>query len=288
MSKAVVFALLSLLPAGILGQNWKITSKIHYERFILLEGQIDSTYDITMYLEVKQELCGFENYANQWRNRVVSGWYYYDNIQAKIPLIGYLNWNDDFEDRNEREKGRYHRVELFVPGNYLRDTLDKSHCDVEKYSEKFFSDERKFSFEKMTWTNHKRELPVNLKTVHESNLATKAEMQISLFGYEMKSVNVSALTNLKYIERIDVLDANEKDDYIHITYRFEEPTNPGGSGGGQCGAGYEVYLGYLKLKKDWSVKESTFKQIDSCCCWKNVEDYTVEPGKPELGLIKRE
>jgi hypothetical protein len=197
-----------------------------------------------------------------------------------------LNWSDNFEARNESEKGGYHRIELFVPGNYLRDTLDNSNCNIEGYSEKFFSDESKFNFEKMTWINRKRELPVNLKVVHERNLATTAEMQISLYGYEMTSVNISALSNLKYIDRIDVLDASEKDNFIHITYRFQEPTNPGGSGGGQCGAGYEVYLGYMKLKKDWSVKESVFKQIDSCCCWSKVEDYSVEPGKPELGLIK--
>lgn len=286
MKSIVIIILFNLFSIGIFGQTWEITPKISYDRFIMLEGQIDSTYNITMYLDINGGLCGFEDYANQWRNRTISGWYYYNNIKAKIPLVGYFNWGDSFEWRNKRENTEYHRVELFVPQNYLEDTLIQNNCKIKGYSEKFYSDEFRYDFESLIWTNHLTELPVNMKTIHEKKLETKAEFIVTMDGLEMGIINVSELSKLNYIEGLELVDSKEVDGYIHLTMSFNERTNPGGSGGGYCGAGVEAFLGYAKLRKNWTVEIFEFKQVHSCINWDKVENYKIEQGKPELGLIK--
>lgn len=279
----VIIVAIQTLCVKSYSQNWEITSKIDYQRYLLLEGQIDSQYQITMYLEIKEKLCGFEKYALQWRNRIVSGWYYYDEFQAKIPLIGYINGSDGFKNFQGNEK--YKPVDLFVPENYLIDTISEEHCFPVQYVERFYNS-NDYDFEKMNWEKDQRELPVELEVIHEIDLKTKAELIIYLNNYEMNKINISDLTELQYIEDLRLIDAKDLDDRLHITISFHERTVPGGSGGGQCGSGIESFLGYIRLKKNWRIEEFDYKQIRSCIPNRKVEEYRVIPNKPELGLIK--
>ncbi len=244
-------------------------------------GEIDSTYKISMKLNVGG-VCGFEGYALQWRNREIYGWYYYDNKKAKIPLIGYFNGSDGFEHRNS--EGVYNYIELFVPQNYLTDTINESSCFPESYSEKFYNPNN-FSLKSMIWRKNEKELPVQMEIIHDRNLETKAELIFSFLGNEMTRINISEMSTLKYIEGLEPLDVKDLNDKIHLTFTFYERTTPGGSGGGQCGVGTEQFIGYLKLKKDWRVEKFEYKQVYSCCCLSKVENYKIEEGKPEMGLI---
>ena len=277
--------LVNLIPTLIYSQNWKIVPEIEEKRDIILKGKIANKYDITMCLRMQGGVCGFEEYAVQWRNRELQGWYYYDNIKAKIPLIGYFNGSDNFEFRKEDEPYDYKYLELFVPANYFNDTINKKDCTVPEYSEKFYND-KEFDFRFMKWKKGKTELPVIMEVVHNIDLVTKARFIIYINGFEMSRLNISDLTKLKYIEYLELHDVKDTGDYIHITFDFYERTIPGGSGGGYCGAGVETFIGYLRLNKDWSINKFEFKQVHSCRNWNKVENYKIIKGKPELGLVK--
>lgn len=266
------------------GQSLQLSSNIEYEREIFLKGEIDSTYKISMELNIGG-VCGFEESASQWRNREIYGWYYYDNIKAKIPLIGYFNGSDGFKNRNSGDIYKY--LELFVPQNYLTDTINKSSCFPENYSERFYNRDS-FNFNSMVWNKNGQELPVQMETIHDRNLESKAELILCFLGEELTRINISKIATLKYIEGLDPIDVKDFNDRIHLTFTFYERTIPGGSGGGQCGAGLEQYIGYLKLRKDWKVEKFEYKQVHSCCCLSRVEKYKIEKGKPEMGLIEKE
>jgi hypothetical protein len=264
------------------GQSLQLSSNIEQGGEIFLKGEIDSTYKISMELNIGG-VCGFEEYASQWRNREIYGWYYYDNIKAKIPLIGYFNGSDGFKNRNSGDIYKY--LELFVPHNYLTDTIDKSSCFPDNYSERFYN-RNNFNFNSMIWNKNGQELPVRMEIIHNRNLESEAELILSFLGKELTRINISELTTLKYIEGLDPVDVKDFNDRIHLTFTFHERTIPGGSGGGQCGAGIEQFIGYLKLRKDWKVEKFEYKQVHSCCCLSKVEKYKIEKGKPEMGLIK--
>ena len=264
------------------GQSLQVSSNIEHEGEIFLKGKIDDTYKISMELNIGG-VCGFEEYASQWRNRKVYGWYYYDNVKAKIPLIGYFNGSDGFKNRDSGDIYKY--LELFVPENYLTDTINKSSCFPDNYSERFYN-RNSLNFNSMIWNKNGQELPVRMEIIHDRNLESKAELILCFLDKELARINISELATLKYIEGLDPIDVKDLNSRIHLTFTFYERTIPGGSGGGQCGAGLEQFIGYLKLKKDWKVEKFEYKQIHSCCCLSRVEKYKIEKGKPEMGLIK--
>jgi hypothetical protein len=49
--------------------------------------------------------------------------------------------------------------------------------------------------------------------------------------------------------------------------------------------GVETYLAHLHYNEQLSVVQLNHKRIHSCCC--SAENYTVENGAPEKGLLKK-
>jgi len=262
-------------------QNLQIVTEKTDESYTLLKGQIDQKYNITMKLFVGGS-CGFENMALQWRNRIIYGWYEYDNIKLKIPLIGYANYNENFDSYPNREK--YYKVALNVPKNYFNDTINESNCFINNSSELFFNNED-IDFQSLIWKHEGKEYPVKLNIVHDNKFETIVNLKFSYLSQEIAKVNVTNLTKLNHIDSLLDIDAKEIRNKIHVTFLFYEWSIPGGSGGGTCGCGTERYLGYLRLNKDWSIDKFDFKLIESCWGLKS-ENYVVIPHKPELGLIK--
>ncbi len=278
MIKISVIIFLFLVSASGISQNLQIVPEKTDESYTLLKGQIDQKYNITMKL-FQGGSCGFEDMAVQWRNRIIYGWYEYDNIKLKIPLIGYINFSDDLKN--------YYRVALNVPRNYSKDTLNETNCFINNPSELFYSNDDYYSFQSLIWKHDGKELPVKLNVIHENNFETVMYLKFIYLSQEMTKINITDLTKLSHIDDLKNIDVKEIGNKSHITFLIYEWSRPGGSGGGQCGAGTENYLGYLRLNKDWSIDKFEFKFIESCWSYK-VENYTVIRGKPEFGLIKGE
>ena len=90
---------------------WEFKSSVEENNYYLLEGVIDSKYEINMFLKENWEFCG-EGEIDRWRSRGMIGWYAYKKYETKIPLIGSINRNDPDTF-----------LKVFVPSNVL-DTID--------------------------------------------------------------------------------------------------------------------------------------------------------------------
>ncbi len=275
MNKYILFILITFLSAKGITQNWSVESDISMERYYLLKGKIDDKYAITMYLEEGYSLCGDETISDQWRDATLVGWYYYDKLKIKIPLIGSDYRTDDSH------------VDLYVLKNYL-DSFDYKNCTAKDFKEKFFNDEDS-DLTKLNWMQkNEATYLTNMKMVHNYSLETNAELIIKIRDIEIKRMNISQSTGLKYIIELNNIDATKLPDGIYVTFSFAERSNPGGAFSGYCGVGYEKYLGYVHFDNQLKFKEFDFKKVWSCVDDESIEYYKVIKGKPELGLIKTE
>ncbi|MEL6140929.1 MAG: hypothetical protein AAFU67_04870, partial [Bacteroidota bacterium] len=75
------------MPLVLCGQNLSVDYEVEKHFYLEFKGNIDTDIPITMHLEI-EGTCGFKGVGRQWRNRVLTGWYFYDKKMKKIPLIG--------------------------------------------------------------------------------------------------------------------------------------------------------------------------------------------------------
>jgi hypothetical protein len=115
-----------------------------------------------------------------------------------------------------------------------------------------------------------------------------ASLILNINEVEIKRINLSELTALKYIEYIDNLDSKSINGEFFLTFNFAERSTPGGLGGGNCGAGYEMYLGFIHLNKDLEISKFETRFVDSCLNYEKIEKYIAKNGSPELGLVQIE
>ncbi len=275
MNKYILFILITfLISAKGITQNWSIESDISMERYYLLKGKIDDKYTITMYLEEGDSLCGDNTTSDRWRDATLVGWYFYDKLKIKIPLIG----SDYRTDPH---------IALFVLKNYL-DSFDYKNCTAKDFKEKFFNDKNR-DLTKLNWRQKdKATYLTNMKMIHNYSLETNAELIIKIRDVEIKRINISQKTGLKYIIELYDIDPKKLPDGLYITFSFAERSNPGGAFSGYCGCGYEQYLGYVHFDNQLNIKKFDFKKVDSCIDYESIEFYKVIKGKPELGLIETE
>ena len=276
MNKYFLFTLITfLISAKGITQNWSVEPDISMGRYYLLKGTIDDKYAITMYLEEGDSLCGDNTTSDRWRDATLVGWYYYDKLKIKIPLIGSDYRTDDSH------------VDLYVLKNYL-DSFDYKNCTAKDFKEKFFNDEDR-DLTKLNWMKkNKATYLTNMKIAHNYSLETNSELIIKIRDVEIKRMSISQRTGLKYITELYNIDPKKLLDGLHITFSFAERSNPGGSGSGYCGCGYEKYLGYVHFDNQINIKKFDFKKVDSCIDYESIEFYKVIKGKPDLGLIKTE
>ena len=231
-----------------------------------------------MYLELTWNYCGpNDNY--KWNPRIIKGWYAYKKIGKKIPLIGSKDGGD--------EAGYY--LKLFVPENVL-DTLDGENCSLDKFKEMFFIPagyySERYSMDTMQWTKHGQEsfLPVYLKEVHPSSWKTNATLTLQLDHINLLSIDLSKLTSNEYIDKVEIEASKEIDGGFFFIIRFGHLTTPGWFGSGQCGAGWEEWLGLLEINNELEIEKFDYYQNASCS--KNIDaEYSFDKTQPELGIM---
>lgn len=268
---AIQFLFASYEPEMPQNPNWYFEESLKEAKYYELKGSIDNKYPIKMYLERTFAECSDD--MNRFSPTVLNGWYQYDKIGKRIPLVGQIA-NDDSSDEF---------VTLYVPENPAQYEFNND-CQLTAYREVFRA-KACCGFEKMTWQiKGKNTLPVNLKLVHDYSYDTKTEINFFINKIRMKTIDVSAKTGIAYIDYIDVLGQKEIDGEFYLIFQFGHSTNPGSRGYGMCGAGMEGYIGFLKLAEDFEVAE--FKYIQNESCLRDLEEvdvaYDVE--NPERGI----
>ena len=273
--KPILILIIQLIIVGATASqsNWDLKPKIEKEDYFLLKGNIGEKYPITMYLTYSWDYCG-KRKDNRWNARGLKGWYYYDKLKKKIPLVGAMKCSDP-----------NHFTKLFVSENIL-DTVHGQTCNVEYYKE-MFTNESCFFFEKMRWEQSGKNgaLPVHLKTVHDFSWKTNVTIVLELNELEIRSFNLTELTENEFIENVQILTKKATDNYFYSIIKFGHPTNPGSSGSGHCGAGYERYIGFLEINNELESEKFEYYKTSSCLEYIDEEKYGYEVDFPAKGII---
>ncbi|MEL6560902.1 MAG: hypothetical protein AAFQ94_22090 [Bacteroidota bacterium] len=250
---------------------WSFGSSIATEKYTELNGVIDGKYPITMHWERAYAYCG-EN-PNRFSPIVLYGWYEYKKIGKRIPLIGQMSSGDSNEEF----------LTLYVATDPVNNEFHNS-CKIDDFRE-VFRVEACCEVQNMTWQlKGKAPVPVELEFTHEYQFVSQAILHFKIGGVEINKFDISAITELDYIDYVDVLGEKEIGGIYHAIIGFGHNSRPGSRGMGMCGAGVEGYIGYLKLSKDFELAEFRFLQDESC--FKDLEDTYVAYDKenPEEGI----
>jgi hypothetical protein len=286
MKKSIIILIFLLASVNIFAQSdWHFEAKTERSKHhYLLEGSIDDKYPITMYLE-RDRFCLYE-----YRGNIVyrlKGWYYYNSRKIKLPLIGSetIPYSDRFD---------ICKVTLYVPTD-ISDSIRENSCDLEDFKEIFVTNEA-YSFESLQWSwrtnNNKSLLPVKLKEISKPSIEIKHSILLHVRGIEMFSFDLT--DNLRnsdnfygnYVEQVNIEVSKLIDNDFYLIFSFSIPSNPGSYGMGNCGAGYEDYLGFLHIKS-FELKE--FKYFHTTSCISSFEEkYTYDKTAPEKGITENE
>lgn len=233
----------------------------------IIQGEIDEKYGITLYLK---------HYQSSGEHRgvySVKGWYYYNNIQKKIPLVGIYD-NGDLTLSVFQQKEKQDSILKFNYGDLnLWDGIELLK-NMSGFDEKFV-----YNSELKEWSTPKKKLPIRLFT---DDLSVE---QISNY------LKITQKTNVKYI------NLNEMTDYVtgcqlvhslHSTtensflFKYEFPSNSYIQG--RCGAGTEE--GYVVLKYDGDYNFILFQNELLNSCYDGLYSESVSSGNLNLLQFK--
>ena len=255
--------------------EWKFQTHIDNNEFYLFEGVINEEYPIEMYLEQTWDFCGTGN-NNRWKARGLKGWYQYPKIKKKIPLIGSICRSDPD-----------HYIKLFVP-TILLDTINDETCELDKYKEKFIAHSSRFS--KLEWKTFKMDsfYSVKLKPVHNFSWNTDVTIGLEIRDIEILEINITKLSEIEFIQFIEILATKEINNNFYAIIEFGHRSNLDSSGSGYCGAGYEKYLGFIKVNYALELEKFEMQQIWSCLNSIPEGKFTFDKEHPEQGIIEKE
>jgi hypothetical protein len=238
---AAVFSVFFVVEGKAQGASWRFLALLEKENYFLLQGEIDGKYPITMQLwEQNYARCGASHFPIQFRNGALDGWYSYDKIGKKIPLVGYYKHD--------------HCVRLYVPENLL-DTLDRYTCEPPGSKEIFTNDED-YDLTRMQWKQRVESeyKGVELEILHAASQETKAFLALRISEIEMARVNISERSGIFSIDEILVLSAAHQEDGFHVLFEVND--------WGWREA--QEYVGYLWIDEDLEVRGFSFvKTYDS-------------------------
>ena len=129
-------------------------------------------------------------------------------------------------------------------------------------------------------------LPVNLAYVQKEGPRTIANLTLYFYGWAIKSISLSELSEQDYIMNIWHLNFKQVEGKYYMTFKFTEPAVPGGSGGGAGGMDFNTYLGYIQLDEELSFVHYEQKLIQRGAL--QLGQYKVIEGKPEKGIVEKE
>ncbi len=245
--------------------------KVYIDKFTIndqiIHGTIDEKYPITMYLK-------FDEFFEDGTSHTVSGWYYYDNVKKKIPLIGVCT--DRFSLYQFADQKRADSIKDFTSSasnvwEVVEDLSNRS-----GYLEKFEFAYGDYSYNG-TWKNDKKELKVNFNT-SDINLTGRNEFLVLQFSpknkkhIDLKQFGPFYQGYSVFAEKMDATGCK-----VMLNYELMSRSNPNG----MCGAGSEI--GYVLLTFDAKGNLTDYKeeQVESCLgsIWSEMTEVTNTNGK---------
>ncbi len=235
----------------------------------VIHGLIDDKYPITTYLK-------FEEYSPEnWLSFSVSGWYYYDNIKKKIPLVGVCHSDGitlySFVDKLRVDSIRHLTSTTSNPWEITDELISRS-----GFLEKFELNYSEYSY-RGTWKNDKKELKVSFNTSSIDLNKVHEFLVIPLAKKEKKYIALDQFGPYSYGYSIFATDA--KNSKVLIKYEMNSTANPNG----MCGAGMEI--GYMLLTFDLSREKVLLdyrtEDVESCMggFWSEVKEVPDSGGK---------
>lgn len=260
--KSFITSLFLFLNLSVLNAQEK---KIYIEDFTIndqiIHGTIDEKYPVTMYLK-------FEEYSPEnWLFYSISGWYYYDNVKKKIPLVGIYSGGltlYSFTDQTRIDSIKQLVSPVANPWESVDELMNRS-----GFNEKFSFDYKDYRYVG-TWENNQKQLPVSFD-VSEINLDKSEEfLVIPLQNGDPKQIDLSQFgpMNDGYSIFASRYDANGSK--VILKYEVSSTANPNGL----CGAGFEI--GYMLLTFDVKGTLSDYRLENVESCLGNIWSETTE------------
>jgi hypothetical protein len=240
----------------------------------LFSGKIDGKYDYTMYLKL------FQFSEDNSAVYSVKGWYYYDDKQIHIPIVGFYDGELTlFTFKSKVRENNILAFETNEPVENLWTTLEILKR-TEDYDEKFqFSDVGKTVTG--TWQKGKISLSASLISEQELDIYQEQEfLQIPDKG-KTHSINLYNLDLFVTDFTFEAYFQSKTEIRILLDYEFTSRSNSQG----MCGAGIEK--GYIVLHYDnnFNFVSSEDLRIESC-----LYDamYETDPADKNLFHVRRE
>lgn len=234
--------------------------KIHYTDRVF-HGTIDNNYPITIYLKYAEDA------PDHRFTHSVTGWYWYDNVKEKIPLVGV--WDGDltlyqFETSRERDSvARFMSKSGDYPAYWkVLNEIKAKNNFIEK-----FVILRAQGVKKSSWTNRKKTMSVQ---VYDQDLSINrtTELLEVVNGDKLYTADVAQFT--QYDRNFKFEEFKVEEGQLRILLSFDYGSR--GHVQTMCGAGSEK--GFVLLEYDDDMKLQSVKRelIESC----NDRMYTDE------------
>lgn len=266
--KIIISLLFLLFAVASLNAQEK---KVYIDKFMIndqiIHGSIDEKYPITMYLK-------FDDFFEDGTSHTVSGWYYYDNVKKKIPLIGVCT--DRFSLYQFADQKRADSIRNFTsPASAVWEVVEDL-SNRSGYLEKFEFAYGDYSYNG-TWKNDKKELKVSFNT-SDINLTGRNEFLVLQFSpqnkkhIELKQFGPFYYGYSVFAEKMDVTGFK-----VMLNYELSSRLNPNG----MCGAGSEVGYVLLTFDAKGNLMDYHEEQIESCLgnIWSEVTEVPDSKGK---------
>lgn len=231
-------------------------------------GSIGGKYPITMYLK-------FEEYSPEnWLSYSVSGWYYYDHVKKKIPLVGVCSGRlvlYSFADAARADSVKQMLSSVSNPWEATDDLMNRS-----GFVEKFDVDYADYRY-KGTWNSEQKQLEVAFN-VSQIDLDRKLEfLVLPLEKGEQKRIDLSLFGGVPYGFSIFSSKYDASGSKVLLKYEISSTSNPNG----MCGAGMEIGFILLHFDPKGTVLDYRLETVESCLgnLWSESSDAPGSNGK---------
>lgn len=219
----------------------------------LFSGSIDQKYDFTMYLHYNSmSMDNLGIYS-------VKGWYYYENVKKKIPLVGIYNGNDggnlvlySFRSKEKQDK--------ILEFDYMGSTwkvLDSINA-LTDFDEKFDTSNKEWSDgkKKLKFDFYSRDYDV----LDNYQLLTIVDKTAKSQDEATKNINLNAI--IRYHYGFELVSYLKKPSELKVLLRYEHLSRANIQG--MCGAGYEIGYIILTFDSQFHLLDNQTLEIESC------------------------
>lgn len=239
--------------------------KIYIEDFTIndqiINGVIDEKYPITMYLK-------FEEFSPEnWMSYSVVGWYYYDNVKKKIPLVGIYSSSMvlySFTDQVKADSVKHMLSSVANPWEATDDLMNRT-----GFTEKFNFEYKDYQYQG-TWKNNQKELAVSFGMSYIGLNREQEFLVIPLADNEKKRIELSQFGPVNDGYSIFASKYDATGSRVLLKYEITSTANPNG----MCGAGQEI--GYILLLFDAQGTLLDYRLEDVESCLGNIWSETTE------------